>query len=128
MAIEINEVGHTMTKRINGIYWATVFIWAGLVFGADGLSILPHMGGATAWSWVFAGAGMLSLLGNIVRVSFPDWPNPSTWDFIWAATLLIVGLGGFVNVDIAFSVILIVVGIIFLGDLLFDRDWVSTTR
>ena len=60
MAIEMNEVGYTMTKRIKGIYWATVFIWAGLVFGADSLGMLPQVGGATAWSWVFTGAGMLS--------------------------------------------------------------------
>ena len=122
MAIEMNEVGYTMTKRIKGIYWATVFIWAGLVFGADSLGMLPQVGGATAWSWVFTGAGMLSLLGNIVRVSSPDWPDPLAWDYIWAATLLIVGLGGFINVDIAFPLVLILVGIVFFGNLLFDRD------
>jgi hypothetical protein len=122
MATELKDVGYTKTKRIEGIYWAVVFMWAGLVFGGDSLGMLPQAGGATAWSWVFAGAGLLALVGDIIRVSSPDWPNPTTWDYIWAAVLLIIGLGGFVNVDIAFPIILIVVGIAFLGNLLFDRN------
>jgi len=121
MTNETIEVPTTQTKRIEAIYWALVFLWAGLIFGADSLGMLPQVGGATAWSWVFAGAGLLALLGNLVRTSSPDWPNPSTWDYIWAAVLLIFGLGGFVNVDIAFPIILIVVGIAFLGNMLFDR-------
>ena len=122
MATEMNELGQTQKKHIEGIYWAVVFLWAGLIFGLDTLGVLPQVGGAGAWSWVFAGAGLLALLGNIVRVSSVDWPNPTTWDYIWASVLLIVGLGGFVNVDIAFPIILIVVGIAFLGNLLFDRS------
>jgi len=121
MTDETKDMEVSPTKRIEGIYWAIVFLWAGLVFGGDNLGMLPQVGGATAWSWVFAGAGLLALVGNIIRVSSPDWPNPSTWDYIWATVLLVVGLGGFVNVDIAFPIILIVVGIAFLGDLLFDR-------
>jgi hypothetical protein len=122
MATETDDMVEAQTKRIETLYWAVVFLWAGLIFGLDSLGLLPHVGGANAWSWVFAGAGLLALLGNIVRVSSVDWPNPTTWDYIWAAVLLIVGLGGFINVDIAFPLILIVVGIAFLGNLLFDRD------
>ena len=72
MTTEMNEVGYTKTKRIEGIYWAAVFLWAGLVFGGDSLGMLPQIGGATAWSWVFAGAGLLALVGDIIRVSSPD--------------------------------------------------------
>jgi hypothetical protein len=35
-------------KRIETIYWAGVFFWAGLVFGAEALGILPQIGGASA--------------------------------------------------------------------------------
>ncbi len=122
MTTEMNKMGYTMTKRIEGIYWAAVFIWAGLVFGADSLGMLPQVNGASAWSWVFTGAGLLALLGNVARASYPDWPDPLTWDYIWAIALLTVGLGGFVNIDIAFPLILIVVGIAVLGNLLFDRS------
>ena len=31
-------------KRIETIYWAGVFIWAGFVFGADHLGLLPQIG------------------------------------------------------------------------------------
>jgi hypothetical protein len=122
MATETDDTVEAQTKRIETLYWAVVFLWAGLVFELDSLGVLPQVGGAIAWSWVFAGAGLLALLGNIVRISSVDWPNPTTWDYIWAAVLLIVGLGAFVNVDIAFPIILIVVGIAFLGNLLFDRN------
>lgn len=109
-------------KRIDAIYWAGVFIWAGLVFGADSLGILPQIGGASAWSWVFFGAGLYALVGNLYRATSPDWPAPTGWDYIWAAILLIIGLGGIFNVDVAFPVILIVIGVAFLASTLFGRD------
>lgn len=109
-------------KRIDAMYWAGVFIWAGLVFGADSLGILPQIGAASAWSWVFFGAGLYALAGNFYRASSPDWPAPTAWDYIWAALLLIFGLGGIFNVDVAFPVILIVIGVAFLGGVLFRRD------
>ncbi len=109
-------------KRVDAIYWAGVFIWAGLVFGADSLGILPQVGAASAWSWVFFGAGLYALVGNFFRASSPDWPAPTGWDYIWAAILLIIGLGGIFNVDVAFPVILMVVGLAFLGSILFRRD------
>jgi hypothetical protein len=122
MVTEMKAWKHHKRKHVEGIYWALVFIWAGLVFGSDSLGVLPRVGSATAWSWVFAGAGSLSLLGSIIRAYSPDWPNPTTWDYIWATILLSVGLGGFLNVDIAFPIVLIVVGITFLGNLLLDRE------
>jgi hypothetical protein len=99
-------------KRIDAIYWAGVFIWAGLVFGADSLGALPQIGQAGAWSWIFAGAGLYALLGNIFRASAVDWPSPTMWDYTWAAILLIIGAGGFVSsVDVAFPIILVVMGV-----------------
>jgi len=122
MTIEQDTSQQEGRRRIDAIYWAGVFIWAGLVFGADSLGFLPQIGGASAWSWVFAGAGLCALLGNIYRAASPDWPNPTTWDYIWAAILLIIGLGGVFNVDVGFPVILIVIGVALLANMLLRRD------
>ena len=123
MATEQTDLEMTAEKaqrrRIDAIYWAGVFVWAGLVFGAESLGVLPQIGQAGAWSWVFAGAGLYALLGNIFRASAVDWPDPTTWDYIWAAILLIIGAGGFVsNADVAFPIILVIIGVAVLANTL----------
>ena len=109
-------------KRLEAIWWAGVFIWAGLVFGADSLGLLPQIGGADAWSWVFAGAGLSALVGDLWRVASPDQPNPTAWDYTWGGILLIIGLGGFFNLEIGFPLILILIGVVILGSMLLRRE------
>jgi hypothetical protein len=109
-------------KRLEAVWWAGSLIWAGLVFGADSLGLLPHVGGADAWSWVFAGAGLYGSLGNLWRVASPDQPDPTTWDYVWSGILLILGLAGFINLEIAFPLILLLVGVVILGSVLLGRD------
>jgi hypothetical protein len=109
-------------RPVGTIYWAGVFLWAGLIFGAEALGLLPGIGGASAWSWVFAGAGLLALFGNLYRARIPDWPNPGAWDYIWAGGLLIVGLGGFANLEIAFPLILVLVGVVTVVNMFLRRE------
>jgi hypothetical protein len=99
-----------------------VILWAGLVFGADILGLLPQIGGASAWSWVFAGAGLLALLGDVLRTAFSDWPDPGTWDYVWAVGLLVIGLVGFFGQEIAFPLILVLVGVIAVITVFLRRD------
>ena len=121
MTTELNEKEISPTKRIDAIYWAAVFIWAGLIFGIDNFERLPEIGNATAWSWVFAGAGLIALLGNIIRVSAPDWPNPTTWDYIWSGFWLVLGLSGFFAVDIFWPVVLTLAGAAILVNTFRDK-------
>lgn len=103
-------------KRIDAIWWAGVLIWIGLVLGADNLNILPRIGGEGEWwLWVFLGAGLWALALNGFSV-LSNWPNPSTWDWIWTAIFLLVGLGGVVNIagEIVGAVVLVGIGIAFL--------------
>ena len=86
-------------KRLEGLWWAVVFIWAGLVFGADSMGLLPQIGDADAWSWVFLGAGTLGIFGSLYRLTSADIPNPTTWDWIWGSFCLIIGLGGFTTLN-----------------------------
>jgi hypothetical protein len=101
-------------KRIESMWWAGVLIWAGLVFAADSLGILPQVGEAGSWSWVFFGAGLGGMLGNLYRVVSENLPNPATWDYIFTGFLLLVGLGGISAVDIFWPVVLIIVGAVTL--------------
>jgi len=97
-------------KRAEARWWAGALIWAGLVFGADSLDMLPRVGGADAWSWVFLGAGAYGLLSDLYYLRSESAYRPTTWDWIWSGGLTLVGLGGFTTVDISWPLILILVG------------------
>ena len=108
-------------KRLEGLWWAVVLIWAGMVFGADSMGLLPQIGDADAWSWIFLGAGVFGVLSALYRVISLNVPNPTTWDWIWGAFCLIIGLGGFTTINIAWPLILILVGGIILVSVMWRR-------
>lgn len=95
---------------INAIYFGGVLLWAGIVFAADSLGYLPQIGFSSAWNWFFLGAGLFSLVGNIVRQVSPGILNPSTFDYLFGLVLLAIGIGGFTSLYIALSLLLILVG------------------
>jgi amino acid transporter len=70
-------------RQLKGLWWAFVLIWAGLIFGAESLDLLPQIGAGDVWSWIFTGAGLLGILGAIYRVATSDVPSPTTWDCVW---------------------------------------------
>jgi hypothetical protein len=108
-------------RRLEGLWWAVVLIWSGLVFGADSLGLVPQIGAADAWSWIFLGAGILGILGSLYRVNSPDVPTPTTWDWVWGSFCLVIGLGGFATINIAWPLILILFGGIILVSVLWRR-------
>lgn len=121
----VTEYRHTKRrerKRLEGLWWAVVFIWAGLVFGADSMAILPQIGDADAWSWIFVGAGVIAIFGNLFRLTSSQVPNPTTWDWIWGSFCLIIGLGGFTNMNIAWPLILILIGGLTLISVFWRQD------
>ena len=59
MTIEQNDITIEQKKsqkekrqHLETLWWAGALIWAGLVFGADSLGLLPQIGQADAWNWV----------------------------------------------------------------------------
>jgi len=100
MTIEQNTRENKERQRLEGLWWAVVLIWAGLVFGA----------------------GILGLLGGLYRMSSPDAPNPTTWDWTWGGIFLILGLGGFTALNISWPLILVLVGGVILVKALGQRD------
>jgi hypothetical protein len=95
---------------INAIYFGGVLLWAGIVFAADSLGYLPQIGFSSAWSWFFLGAGLFSLVGNLVRQVSPSIINPSAFDYLFGGVLLAIGIGGFTSLYIALSLLLVFVG------------------
>ena len=95
---------------INAFYFGGVLVWAGFIFAADNLGFLPQIGDSNAWSWIFLGAGLASLVGNIIRQISSNILNPSDFDYIFGAVLLAIGIGGFTSLYIALSVVLVLVG------------------
>ena len=97
------------------LYWGGAFFWAGMVFSADLLGLLPQVGHLDAWSWVFLGVGLYGLLGALFFLVSPNWSNPTTWDFIWSGFWFLVGLSGFIIFDIIWAVGLILLGLLILA-------------
>jgi hypothetical protein len=97
-------------QRLKGLWWAVVLIWTGLVFAVEGLGLVPQIGNATAWSWIFLGAGIIGILGCFFRLALSGVPKPTAWDWVWAAVCVIIGLDGFVTLNIFWPFILIGIG------------------
>lgn len=100
---------------IEAAYWGSVLIWAGLVFLAEALGYLPQIGDAGAWSWAFFGAGMIGLLGSLVRQLSTNLPDPLPWDYIFPAGLMFLGLIGVFPFALVWSWALMAAGVALLG-------------
>jgi hypothetical protein len=94
---------------LNAALWAIVLIWAGLVLIAINLNILR--GGWEAWPVIFLGAGVIVLLGVVVRLLVPAYRRPVTGNIIFGFILLGIGLGELTRWDIVGALVLIAIGV-----------------
>lgn len=108
-------------QRMKGLWWAVVLIWTGLVFAADSMGLVPQIADATAWNWIFIGAGIIGILGALFRSTLSSVATPTAWDWVWAAVCVIIGLDGFFTLNIFWPLILIVGG----GLILINGLWWS---
>ena len=100
------------------IVWASMLIWAGVVFLADNLGLITGLTIAGnrmgAWSVVFAGAGAIVLIEVVVRLVVPAYSRPVIGTFIFGMILLAIGLGEVFGSGLIWSIILIGIGVIYL--------------
>lgn len=110
-------------QKLDALFWGGALLWAGLVFGASSLGYLPEVGQASAWSWVFLGAGLYGLLLSAVRLVLPDYSNPTIWDYVWSIVFVLIGLSGFIGLagELVFPLILILIGAAILAGILLRR-------
>jgi hypothetical protein len=114
-----NHSQNRARQRLRQMWWAAVLVWAGVVLGADNMGLLPRFGDVGAWSWIFLGAGILGILGAVYRVTTPSAPKPATWDWVWSAFCLIIGMGGFTTRENSWPLALVLIG----GAILVDAVW-----
>ena len=98
------------SKKLDAYFWGVVLVWAGLVFGGEAMGLLPQIGDASSWSWVFLGAGLLSVVLNVISLSSDAFENPSTSDWVWGGIFILIGIGGFTALPISWPLIFILVG------------------
>ena len=108
-------------QRLDIFFWAGALIWAGLVFGADSLGILPQISQANSWSWVFLGAGIFGIVLNFLSQSSSNISNPTAWDWGWAILFLLIGAGGFISFVVPGWLFLIAIGVLILLSALRSR-------
>ena len=91
--------------------WATVLIWAGVVFLADNLRLFGAWEWFDAWGMILAGAGLIVLLEAALRLLIPAYRRPIGGTLIWGAVLLGLGLGNLFGASVAWPLILIAIGV-----------------
>ena len=80
---------------VDAAVWALIFIWVGLVLLAFNLSSMKEMIGSDKNFLLlgFAGAGVIVLLGVVVRLVVPAYRRPIIGSTIFGLILLGIGLG-----------------------------------
>jgi hypothetical protein len=89
--------------------WALVLIWAGLVLIAVNLNLFGI--GWDAWPIIFIGAGVIVLLGVLIRLLVPAYRRPVTGSIIFGFILLGIGLGELTRWDVVGALVLIAIGV-----------------
>ena len=96
---------------LSGVIWALVLIWAGVVFIGDNLGLLPQVGRADPWNWIFFGAGVLVMLEVLLRLVSPDYARPVGGRVVWGGILMAIGLSGIYGFDVTWPLILVLIGV-----------------
>lgn len=101
---------------LNAVVWAAMFIWAGVVLLLDNLGYLASLSAGfrfdiEAWSLIFLGAGVMVLIGVVVRLVVPDYRAPVTGGVIFALILIGIGLGDMISWVLVWPIILITLGL-----------------
>jgi hypothetical protein len=100
---------------VDAAVWAFILIWVGLVWLAVNLGWLDQIvESGEAWAVGFIGAGVIVLLGVLLRLLVPAYRRPLIGSVIFGVILLGIGLSQFVP-DVAIGAILLIgIGLIIL--------------
>jgi Na+/melibiose symporter-like transporter len=98
---------------LGAVLWAAVLIWAGLVLLAINTGYLDTIGlpGLDAWPLIFIGAGVIVLVGVVIRLAVPTYRRAVVGTIIWGLILVGIGLGGLYGWDVIWPLIVIAIGL-----------------
>jgi hypothetical protein len=99
---------------VEAVVWALILIWAGLVWLASSMNILPSGmpgDGFNVWAIGFLGAGAIILLGVVFRVLVPAYRRPLTGSIILGIVFMGIGLGQMINWVAVGALVLIAIGV-----------------
>jgi hypothetical protein len=121
---EKEEKGDTGEKwrrdPIEALWWALFLIWIGVVILADYYGYLTRFERLETWSIIMIGAGVLVLLGVLVRLAVPAYRKPVLGNVIFGVILLGIGLIDVVDVSgpvVAAIILFLIGGSIIVGGL-----------
>ncbi len=113
---------------LSTVVWGAILIWAGLVLLATttgflqsfttrisdipGFQALGQI--SSTWGLICLGAAVIVLLEIVVRLLVPAYRRPILGSFIVAMVFLGIGLGNLWNWNVAWALILIVLGLSFV--------------
>ncbi len=100
--------------RFNAVGWAAILIWGALVLLAQTTDFKDHFSWWEAWAVFLAGVGAIVLLVALARVLMPERRRPVTGSVILGLVLLGVGLGGLIEWNYIWVVVLIVIAVVIL--------------
>ncbi len=95
---------------VDAAMWALILIWAGLVLLGSNMGMFNRLDGIEAWAIGFFGAGVIVLLAGLFRLLMPAYRRPLAGNLIFAAILIAIGLGSFVDWVIIVPLVLIAIG------------------
>lgn len=109
---------------VEAIVWALILIWVGLVWLAESAGLLASVLGedVEAWPIGFLGAGLIVLLGVVLRLLVPSYRRPVIGSLIFGIILLGVGMGQLTSWVAVGAFVLIAIGVSILVGGLFRRE------
>ena len=99
---------------LDAVWWAAVLIWVGLVLLAEYLGLLTSLWPLEAWEVIFIGAGVLALLGAVIRLLVPAYRHRIGWAIVVGVVLIAIGVGSTVGWGVIGPVVLIGIGVVVL--------------
>ena len=94
---------------LGGIVFAVVLVWAGVAWILSNTGVFG--GGIDIWPVILAGAGVIIILGVIVRLLIPEYRRPVGGNLVFGFVLIGVGLGQLVGWSIVGPLVLIAIAI-----------------
>lgn len=94
--------------RLDAIGWAAIFIWGGLIMLAETTNFAKGLTWWNGWGLFFTGAGIVVLLGTLIRQFVPGYHRSLAGGLIFGLILLGIGLGGW---EWIWPLVLVAIGI-----------------